>query len=256
MRDLSKIEHLLGAFLESKRPLGKNNYHRAELAELIAEEDSFDIESVKEILYDELGTLRKPKHIEDYHIAYSITLDRLFVTNLNDFDSIKWIKRVHDETIDSQISFHINSLTPRAFEYFLQQIMRKSVSPRFSKVKVSQATRDGGIDVSALQIDEDGSKQRVVVEAKKWAGPIGPAIVDRLIQVMERESERYDSNVKGIIITINGATAGARELAMGKDIEVWDIGTLIRIAKESEVGVKFISVPVIDDEWDAYDIEI
>lgn len=255
MRGLSKIEHLLEAFLDSKRPSGKNNYHRAELAELIAEEDSFDFESVSEVLYDELATLREPKHIEGYHIAYSATLDRLFVTKLNDFDSIEWIKRVHEETIDSQISYHINSLTPRAFEYFIGQIMRKSVSPQFSLVKVSKATRDGGIDVSALLIDEDGSEKRIVVEAKKWAGPIGPAIVDRLIQVMERESDKHDSNVKGIIITINGATAGARELAAGKDIEVWDIGTLIRIAKESEVGMKFIPVPVIDDEWDAYDIE-
>ena len=94
MRDLSRIEHLLEAFLESKRPLGRKNYPRVELAELIAEEVSFDIESVREILYDELGTLREPQHIEDYHILYSVTLDLLSVTNLNDFDSIKWIKQI------------------------------------------------------------------------------------------------------------------------------------------------------------------
>ena len=255
MRVLSKIESLIVDFLLSQRPRGKKNYSRKDIVEIIENDLSIESDNPSEILYDELHLLRVPRYIQGYHVAYSTTLDKLHVSKIMQFEELENIQRTHDETIDNRISKRINSLTPRAFEYYIGQIMRKSTSPKFNQVRVSPATRDGGIDVSATIIQEDLTENRVVVEAKKWAGPIGPAIVDRLVQVMERESERHNSSVKGIIISLNGATAGAREAAKGKDIEFWDIHTMVRIAKEIELGVKYIRVPVIDDEWDAYDIE-
>jgi len=253
---LSKIEPLIEDFLiHSNLPPQTTYFRRKELAQQITETNSQDFETVSEILYDELETFRKPMYIGGFHVAYSATLDRVSLSKIMNIETTEWLERTHEETIDFLLHKHISSLTPRAFEYFIGQIMRRSITPDFYQVRVSQATRDEGIDVSANLMQDDGSEMRVVVEAKKWAGPIGPAIVDRLVQVMERERDRHETLVKGIIISLNGATPGAIESARGNDIEFWDINTLIRISKEIELGIKYISIPVIDDEWDAYDIE-
>ena len=37
-------------------------------------------------------------------------------------------------------------------------------------------------------------------------------------------------------------------------MEFWDIQTLTRLVKQNESGMKFISIPAIDEfEWDNYD---
>ena len=82
------------------------------------------------------------------------------------------------------------------------------------------------------------------------------SIRQKLTGLQEKEIEELECRrkVRGIVTSLNGSTKGARERAFGKDMEFWDIQTLTRLVKQNESGMKFISIPAIDEfEWDNYD---
>ena len=72
---------------------------------------------------------------------------------------------------------------------------------------------------------------------------------------MKFEKKKWKIPVRGVIVSLNGFTEGARKRANSENMEFWDINTLIRLSKDNEVGIKKFVIPIIDDdEWDNYEI--
>ena len=244
------MEEMLGLFLLGESPEVKKNYSRGELIKAICSHTSFDEDYVEDIVHDNISKITEPIEIEGFHLYWNRWMDILMVSNILTQSELEDLQLTHSQVIDQVIREKIKQLSPRAFEYFIGRIMDQSPSPIFSKVRVTPSSGDGGLDVAALETDPDTNEQiRIIAEAKHWAKPIGPAVVDRLITAMNRESEKYGQPIKGIIVTINGYTKGAYLNAKGKKIEFWDIDTLVRLVKMTGVGMKTFPIQVVSDEW-------
>lgn len=104
-------------------------------------------------------------------------------------------------------------LSPQNFE---AAVSRKLEREGF-KVKTTQYSRDGGVDVEA--IDNQGAP--VIVQAKRYKKKVGVAVVREMIGVRESRPDRP----RTIIYALVGFTRGAQQLAEKSDIELRDVRT-------------------------------
>jgi len=211
-------------------------------------------DEIEELVYDNISSFTKPTYILGYYVIWEKWLSTIIFYKLSSYDEIMIDKRHHEQIIDQRIREQITLLNPRAFEYFTGRLISESTI--YTDVKISPATRDGGIDISGY-MEEDGTKIRVLFELKTHSKPIGPSVVDRLVGVMDFEKQKLERlgeimPIKGVIVSVSGFTDGALKRTDPNNMEYWDIQTLIRLSKETQVGMKKIEIPIIDDEWDNY----
>lgn len=85
------------------------------------------------------------------------------------------------------------------------------------------ASGDGGVDI----VLEDGR----IVQCKAYRGQIGPAAVRELYGVL-----MSGTGTRAILVSRGGFTAGARDFAAGKPIDLWDQHTLISLQRQRGQG--------------------
>ena len=90
------------------------------------------------------------------------------------------------------------------------------------RASITKGSGDGGIDIVLYK---DGVKS--VVQCKNHHKPIGPASVRDLYGAMAHERVK-----KGIFISSNGYTRGAKEFSMAKQISLLDINDVIRMHEQ------------------------
>lgn len=97
------------------------------------------------------------------------------------------------------------TMTPRAFEELTAAIFRNNGF----EVKLTPVTRDGGIDIVAVQRSVLTGDSFNLIECKlyKPQNRVGIGVVDRLIGVIAREHA-----TKGIIVTTSSFTAPAKRI--------------------------------------------
>lgn len=125
----------------------------------------------------------------------------------------------------------LKDMDPSAFERLCQRILRES---GFTKVEVTQASHDGGIDGTGLLQVNDFLTFRVVFQCKRYSGSVGPDVVQRLRGAMPGSADR------GLIVTTGHFTQGAVREATHQDkapIELVDSEDLINKLKDLELGV-------------------
>lgn len=111
------------------------------------------------------------------------------------------------------------SLSPREFEYELAQLYKYYGY----KVNVTQASRDGGVDIIAK--DELG---RIYIQCKAYSKPVGVKPVRELYGVM-----CADGVSRGIVACIGGGfTSGARDFASKNRISLLETYDIIEMSKE------------------------
>jgi len=227
---------------------------REEFSTLAAKHGNLPFEEASAAFYDGVGdSFSKPVCIDSYHIFYNRWLDKLIIRKIMNTEEAEDFSRLHRAVIDDIIEQRITSLSPRAFEHLISRLMTISKNPDFLNVRPTSGSGDGGVDIRA-DLEEDGEKIRIIVEAKMWNKPITPGVVDRFSRVMELEEAECRRRVRGIITSLNGSTKGGRERAFGRDMEFWDKYTITRMIKENESGMKRITIPTIDNfEWDNYE---
>jgi restriction system protein len=95
------------------------------------------------------------------------------------------------------------TLQPQEFEYIVAALYREmGYEPR-----VTQQTRDGGVDVEASR-EEPGARELVLIQCKRYKGTVGaPAIRELRGVVAERHAN------KGTVIATGGFTKAARAFA-------------------------------------------
>ena len=226
---------------------------KSDLVDRITLYSSESRDEISDLVYDEIDHFNIPQYIAGCYVVWERFMAKIHICPLSNFETLKDTAKYHELVIDAQIYQQIEKLTPHSFESFIGHLLKSNRDPIFERVRVSPKSGDGGVDFRAFQIEESNRK-RIVGEAKKWSGPVNPGVVDRLVRVMDIEEEKYEEKVRGVLVSLNGITDGARERVFGRDVEFWDTQTLIRMARESLVGVSHITVPVIDNEWLNYDM--
>ena len=133
----------------------------------------------------------------------------------------------------------LTEMDPTAFERLCQRMLRES---GFTKVEVTQASHDGGIDGKGILQVNDFLSFRVVFQCKRYSGSVGPDVVQKLRGAMPGSADR------GLIVTTGNFTQGAKNEAAHEHkspIELVDGDELINRLKELELGVSTEMVPEV-----------
>ena len=229
-------------------------FTKKEFAKIASEYSEIEADEISVIVHDDIGTFfRKPICLLSYHVVYNPWIGKIIFRRILHSEEMGEFSKLHEQTIEQLLEERILNLSPRAFEYLICRLMTVSKDPDFLNVKPTSSSSDGGVDVRA-DLEEEGKKIRVIVEAKLWSKPITPGVVDRLARVMELEEREYGRQVRGVITSFHGSTEGARKRAFGKDMEFWSKETIVRMMMQNETGMKKTYVPSIDIyEWENYE---
>ena len=133
----------------------------------------------------------------------------------------------------------LTEMDATAFERLCQRVLRES---GFTKVDVTQATHDGGIDGKGILQVNDFLTFRVEFQCKRYSGSVGPDVVQKLRGAMSGSADR------GLIVTTGNFTQGAKREATREDkvpIELVDGDELIDKLRELGLGVSTEMVPKV-----------
>jgi hypothetical protein len=95
------------------------------------------------------------------------------------------------------------------------------------KVTRTPRSRDGGVDLIADHVDEVGLAQRLFVQCKDHARPVGVEVVRELIGVLPAGQP-----IHAILAARSGVTADAQALANRRGVKVWDEDELANLERQ------------------------
>jgi restriction system protein len=126
----------------------------------------------------------------------------------------------------------LRGLSPSGFERLCQRILREA---GFQQVKVTGRSGDGGIDgVGVLQVNPFVSF-KVLFQAKRYQGSVGPG------QVRDFRGAMMGRADKGMIVTTGTFSADAQDEAVRDGvppIELVDGTALVRLLEQYELGLR------------------
>lgn len=109
------------------------------------------------------------------------------------------------------------------FEHLIREIFEKEFSSNGGEVKVTQASRDGGVDAVAFDPDPiRGGK--IVIQAKRYAYTVGVSAVRDLYGTVMNEGAS-----KGILVTTSDYGPDAYEFANGKPLTLLSGSNLLHL---------------------------
>jgi restriction system protein len=98
------------------------------------------------------------------------------------------------------------------FENLIREVFEKEFSKNGGEVKITQASRDGGVD--AIAFDPDPIRGgKIVIQAKRYTNVVGVAAVRDLYGTVHNEGA-----TKGILVTTSAFGPDAYEFAKGKPL--------------------------------------
>ncbi|HEX4134071.1 MAG TPA: restriction endonuclease [Bryobacteraceae bacterium] len=116
------------------------------------------------------------------------------------------------------------------FEHLIREIFAKEFSSRGGDVKVTQASRDGGVDAVAFAPDPiTGGK--IVIQAKRYAYTVGVSAVRDLYGTLMNEGAS-----KGILVTTSDYGPDAYEFANGKPLTLLSGANLLHLLAKHGIG--------------------
>ena len=109
------------------------------------------------------------------------------------------------------------------FENLIRELFEKEFSVNGGEVKITQASRDGGVD--AIAFDPDPIRGgKIVIQAKRYTNVVGVSSVRDLFGTLMNEGA-----TKGILVTTAHFGGDAYEFAKGKPISLLDGGNLLSL---------------------------
>jgi len=122
--------------------------------------------------------------------------------------------------------FNLAAMAWEDFEHLVRELFEKEFSRSGSEVKVTQASRDGGVD--AVVFDPDpihGGK--TVIQAKRYTNTVGVAAVRELYGTVLNEGA-----MKGILVTTADYGPDAYEFAKGKPLVLLNGANLLHLLEK------------------------
>jgi restriction system protein len=115
------------------------------------------------------------------------------------------------------------------FEHLIREIFEKEFSSGGGEVKVTQASRDGGVD--AIAFDPDPIRGgKIVIQAKRYAYTVGVSAVRDLYGTVLNEGAS-----KGILVTTSDYGSDAYEFARGKPLTLLSGSNLLHLLQKHSV---------------------
>lgn len=114
------------------------------------------------------------------------------------------------ETLDA--SSNLAAMDWEDFEHLIRQLFEEVFSAGGGEVKITQASRDGGVD--AIVFDPDPIRGgKIVIQAKRYTNTVSVSAVRDLFGTIHNEGAN-----KGILVTTADYGSDAHEFAKGKPI--------------------------------------
>lgn len=118
---------------------------------------------------------------------------------------------------------NLASIDWQEFEHLIREVFENEFSKSGGEVKVTQASRDGGVD--AIAFDPDPIRGgKIVIQAKRYTNVVGVSAVRDLYGTVLNEGAS-----KGILVTTSSFGPDAYEFAKGKPITLLDGGNLLHL---------------------------
>lgn len=112
------------------------------------------------------------------------------------------------------------------FEHLIRELFDKEFSINGGEVKVTQASRDGGVD--AIAFDPDPIRGgKIVIQAKRYTNVVGVAAVRDLYGTLINEGA-----IKGILVTTSNYGADAHNFAKDKPLTLLNGSNLLHLLEK------------------------
>jgi restriction system protein len=119
--------------------------------------------------------------------------------------------------------FNLAAMDWEDFEHLIREIFEKEFTSSGGEVRVTQASRDGGVDAVAFDPDPiRGGK--IVIQAKRYTHTVGVSAVRDLYGTLMNEGA-----TKGILVTTSDYGPDAYEFANGKPITLLSGANLLHL---------------------------
>lgn len=127
----------------------------------------------------------------------------------------------HDVIDGMDYGANIAAIGWEEFEHLIRELFEKEFSGGGGEVKVTQASRDGGVD--AIAFDPDPIRGgKIVIQAKRYTNTVDVSAVRDLYGTVLAEGA-----TKGIIVTTSGFGPDAHRFAKGKPLTLLDGNNLL-----------------------------
>lgn len=128
------------------------------------------------------------------------------------------------DTLDS--SFNLAAMSWEDFEHLIREVFEKEFSTNGGEVKVTQASRDGGVD--AIAFDPDPLRGgKIVIQAKRYSNTVGVAAVRDLYGTVMNEGAN-----KGILVTTSDYGPDSYAFANGKPLVLLNGANLLHLLEK------------------------
>jgi restriction system protein len=118
------------------------------------------------------------------------------------------------------------------FEHLIREIFGREFSSNGGEVRVTQASRDGGVD--AIAFDPDPIRGgKIVIQAKRYTHTVGVSAVRDLFGTVMNEGA-----TKGILVTTADYGPDAYEFAKGKPLSLLNGGNLLSLLQKHGVRAR------------------
>lgn len=119
--------------------------------------------------------------------------------------------------------YNLAAMDWEEFEHLIREVFEKEFSTSGGEVKVTQASRDGGVDAVAFDPDPiRGGK--IVIQAKRYTNTVGVAAVRDLYGTVMNEGA-----TKGILVTTSDYGPDAYDFAKGKPLSLLNGANLLHL---------------------------
>jgi restriction system protein len=128
--------------------------------------------------------------------------------------------------------YNLASMDWEDFEHLIREIFGREFSSNGGEVRVTQASRDGGVDAVAFDPDPiRGGK--IVIQAKRYTHTVGVAAVRDLFGTVMNEGA-----TKGILVTTADYGPDAYEFAKGKPLTLLNGGNLLSLLEKHGIRAR------------------
>ncbi|MDW5288509.1 restriction endonuclease [Formosa sp. PL04] len=133
---------------------------------------------------------------------------------------------VDSKNVDFDDTTNLALMNWEEFEHLIRELFEKEFSNNGSQVKVTQASRDGGVD--AIAFDSDPIRGgKIVIQAKRYTNTVGVAAVRDLYGTVMNEGAN-----KGILVTTSDYGSDSYNFAKGKPLTLLNGGNLLHLLEK------------------------
>ena len=139
---------------------------------------------------------------------------------------------VDSHSVEFDDSTNLAAMPWEDFEHLIRELFEKEFSSNGGEVKVTQASRDGGVD--AIAFDPDPIRGgKIVIQAKRYTNTVGVSAVRDLFGTVMNEGAN-----KGILVTTSDYGSDSYEFAKGKPLTLLNGANLLYLLEKHGTRAK------------------